>query len=304
MTLNLRELEVFRAVMEFGNVTAAAEALRISQPAASKMLHQAEERLGFALFTRHRKRLIATAEAHALLPELIGAFTALRDMQRLADDLRGGRSGQLSIASVPALTTTILPPAIKAFRDARPDVSVVLRSYTALETINMVADHRADIGLILGAAADRRIEARRLASAEVGCALPPGHPLQNRRILRAEDLRHQAVISLGPQQPVGAILAQAFADAGLPGGIAIETSQSAAACALVRAGAGIAVLDGFGLQEARAQGLLVRPLRPRAVLGVSLVLARHRVPSRLTQAFMGLLQDSRQQARTAEDASP
>lgn len=299
MTLNLRELEVFRAVMEFGNVTAAADALRISQPAASKMLHQAEARLGFALFTRHRKRLIATAEAHALLPELIGAFTALRDMQRLADDLRGGRSGQLSIASVPALTTTILPPAIKAFRDARPDVSVVLRSYTALETINLVADHRADLGLILGAAADRRIEARRLASAEIGCALPPGHPLKEKRVLGVEDLQQDAIISLGPQQPVGAALARAFADAGLPYHVAIETSQSVAACALVRAGAGIAVLDGFGLQEARAQGLLVRPLRPRALLTVSLVLARHRAPSRLTQAFMALLEGDQRAPRAA-----
>lgn len=297
MTLNLRELEVFRAVMEFGNVTAAAEALRISQPAASKMLHQAEERLGFALFTRHRKRLIATAEAHALLPELIGAFTALRDMQRLADDLRGGRSGQLSIASVPALTTTILPPAVKAFRDQRPGVSVVLRSYTALETINLVADHRADLGLILGAAADRRIEARRLTTAEIGCALPPGHPLREKRVLGVEDLQQDAVISLGPQQPVGAALARAFADAGLPHRVAIETSQSVAACALVRAGAGIAVLDGFGLQEARAQGLLTRPLRPRALLTVSLVLARHRVPSRLTQAFMALLESDQKAPR-------
>lgn len=297
MTLNLRELEVFRAVMEFGNVTAAAEALRISQPAASKMLHQAEERLGFALFTRHRKRLIATAEAHALLPELIGAFTALRDMQRLADDLRGGRSGQLSIASVPALTTTILPPVVKAFRDQRPDVSVVLRSYTALETINLVADHRADLGLILGAVADRRIEARRLTTAEIGCALPPGHALKEKRVLGVADLQQDAVISLGPQQPVGAALARAFADAGQPHRVAIETSQSVAACALVRAGAGIAVLDGFGLQEARAQGLLTRPLRPRALLTVSLVLARHRVPSRLTQAFMALLENDQKAPR-------
>ena len=59
-------MEVFRHVVECGSVTAAAAARRISQPSVSKTLQQAEERLGFKLFTRQRKRLIPTAEAEAL----------------------------------------------------------------------------------------------------------------------------------------------------------------------------------------------------------------------------------------------
>ncbi|NKE44806.1 LysR family transcriptional regulator [Roseomonas frigidaquae] len=289
MNLNLRELQVFRAVMEQGGVTAAAASLGMSQPSASKMLQQAEERLGFALFVRQRKRLVPTAEAHALLPELVGAFTALDDLGRLAEDLRGGRSGLLTLVAVPALTTTLLPRAIARFRRSRPEVALALRAVTAIEAVNLVADHRADLALILGTTVDGRTEARSLFTSEIGCALPPGHALAAKRALHLADILDQPLISLGPQQPVGAVLHRALAEAGRSGRIAMEVSQSAIACALVREGAGVAVLDGVGLQEARSQGLPVRRLLPRTRLAVSLLRPRHRAPSRLEQDFVAVL---------------
>ncbi len=61
--LSLREMDVFRRVMELGSITGAANQLRISQPAASRLIKQAEQRLGFPLFVRQKKRLIPTTEA-------------------------------------------------------------------------------------------------------------------------------------------------------------------------------------------------------------------------------------------------
>lgn len=45
--MNLRHLEIFYLVMLFGSLTEAASSLCISQPAASKLLKHAEQRLGF-----------------------------------------------------------------------------------------------------------------------------------------------------------------------------------------------------------------------------------------------------------------
>ncbi len=285
MHLNLRELEVFRAVMETGGVTTAARRLGMTQPAASKALRQAEDRLGFALFRRERKQLLPTAEAHALLPELLGAFAAVDGVERLAGALRAGRSGQISLAAVPVLATALLPRAIARFRAVRPDVLVRLRATTALEVVNLVAGHQAELGVILGTTGDPRVEALPLSATAIGCALPAGHPLASRRSLAVADLASVPVITLGPQQPVGRIVQAACAEAGLVARIAIEVSQSSIACALVRAGAGVAVLDGFGLSEAEAQGLATRPLGPSLPLEATLVLARNRVPSLLAEAL-------------------
>jgi DNA-binding transcriptional LysR family regulator len=135
--------------METGSVTAAASELGMTQPAASKMLRQAEERLGFALFRREHKRLVPTPEAHALLPELLGALAAIGGLERLADALRAGRSGRLTIAAVPVLATALLPQAEQAFRAERCDVSVRLRAMSALEVVNTVC--RAEDGGVAAA---------------------------------------------------------------------------------------------------------------------------------------------------------
>ena len=70
MAISVREMDVFRCVMQSGSVTNAAITLNISQPAVSRMLQQAEERLGFRLFEREKKRLKPTTEAQTLFAVL------------------------------------------------------------------------------------------------------------------------------------------------------------------------------------------------------------------------------------------
>lgn len=64
--MNLRQMEVFRAVMFSGGVNSAAELLHVSPPAVSKVLAQAARASGLVLFERVKGRLIATPEAHQL----------------------------------------------------------------------------------------------------------------------------------------------------------------------------------------------------------------------------------------------
>ncbi|MBL8669235.1 MAG: LysR family transcriptional regulator, partial [Alphaproteobacteria bacterium] len=79
--MNLRQLEIFRAVMLAGTATAAARQLGIAQPAVSKHLRQMEARLGLALFDRAGKRLVPTADARALLDHAERLFAGLEQVQ-------------------------------------------------------------------------------------------------------------------------------------------------------------------------------------------------------------------------------
>ena len=67
--MNIRQLEIFRAIMRSGTLTAAAEALHVSQPAVSKILRHFESQLGYPLFDRVGGRLVATAEAQLLFAD-------------------------------------------------------------------------------------------------------------------------------------------------------------------------------------------------------------------------------------------
>lgn len=289
MILTPREMDLFRHVMELGTVTAAAEAAHVSQPAVSKTLQQAEERLGFRLFMRQRKRLVPTAEAQAMYPEVVGALAAIDLVQRLGRDLREGRSGLLTLATTPTLAHGMVPAAIRRFREAHPQVSVSLRAGTATEVIRLVVDHRVDLGLIMGPVGDSQVLVRDLHRAELGCVLPPGHPLAAKDVLAAADLAGEALISVAAHQPVRVLLQRAFEEAGVPLTVAVEVSQSSIACALAQAGVGIAVLDGFALMGAREQGMQTRPFHPAVTMQARLLQSRRRAPSNLTKSYVRML---------------
>src|SRR3546814_15867250 len=70
--MNLRQMEVFHAIMQTGSVTAAARVLHVTQPAVSAVLKHCEEQLGLKLFERTGGRLQPTREAQALFPAIPG----------------------------------------------------------------------------------------------------------------------------------------------------------------------------------------------------------------------------------------
>ena len=92
MGMNLRQMEVFRAVMVSGGVNSAATLLHVSPPAISKVLAQAAKSSGLTLFERIRGRLIPTPEAQQLYEEidkLWQGVEAVRDIsQELAEPQR------------------------------------------------------------------------------------------------------------------------------------------------------------------------------------------------------------------------
>ncbi|WP_458097973.1 LysR family transcriptional regulator [Roseomonas sp. WA12] len=292
MTFDLREMEVFRRVMELGSVTAAAAALNISQPAVTRMLQKAEARLGFALFLRERRRLRPTPEAQVMFPGTLSAFTAIELVQRMAGELREGRAGILAIAAIPSLASSILPPAIRRFREKRPESAITLQTFSAHEIIQRVASHQDDLGFIIGPVGHEALVVQDLQSTGLACVMPPDHPLAVQRSISPEALADYPLICPSRNLVLSEQLARAFAERNVPFHIAVEVSHTHAACALVRAGVGIALMDGFGLMGARADDLSSRPFRPTLLSTARLVTARLRPASRLAQDFVGALETS------------
>lgn len=291
MLLTVREMEMFRSIMERGSITAAAAALGVSQPSVSKSLQQAEDRLGFKLFIRQRKRLIPTTEAEALFPEAVSASAAIEVVQRLARDLRAGRSGMLRIAVTPTLAHSLAPRAVAAFHAARPEASVNLQVAGVRDVARLVLDHRVDLGVILGAAGDARLVVRDLLALPLGCVLPDAHPLCKLAELSPRDLMDHAVISVARNLPAGELVARAFEEANVPLRLAAETTQSSVASALAAAGVGVAILEGFTVMAAAAHGLQTRPFVPALDLHARVLLSRQRPLSKLASGFLEALQN-------------
>ncbi len=104
-----REMLLVWEVHRTGSVTAAAERVAMTQPAASAMLRTLEERLGFALFKRTKRRLSFTGKGRVLLPEIANALAALDSVNRLTDRLRADAPDRIVIGSVATVAATLLP---------------------------------------------------------------------------------------------------------------------------------------------------------------------------------------------------
>ena len=93
--MNLRQLEIFEAVMRTGSLSAAARSLGVSQPAISKALRLAEQEAGFVLFRRIRGRLFPSPEAETLLPQVERVRSEIGAVSLLLKQLRDGHAGSV-----------------------------------------------------------------------------------------------------------------------------------------------------------------------------------------------------------------
>jgi DNA-binding transcriptional LysR family regulator len=292
---NRRELLLLRAMYRHDTVTAAAEAINMTQPAASALLRDMETRLGFALFSRENRRLHLTSQGRSLIPEVLNALAGIEAVDRLAVDIRQGALARLDVGAVAIAASSLLPAAMAAMRQAHPSVAVTVRAGTALEIIEMAVDHRIDLGIIIGSPSDiDRVSSLRLAPLSLHAVMRKDHPWARLPVLTLAEVAEAGPIVLAPALPAGRATRQALDTRGLPYRPIIEVAQSSAACALAAEGLGVAIVESLGAHYAERQGLASRHLLALEDPVLAVVWSRDRAmsaPAQLLQA--GLAEQAR-----------
>ena len=279
--MNLRQLEVFHAIMSTGSVTAAAQALHVSQPAISAVLKHTEQRLNFKLFERVGGRLHPTPEAAALLPDVQEIFGRVDTLGRMVQEMRDGITGRLVIATSPTLVNAFLPRAVAHFRARRPAVTLAIRSLPTPLAVERVARREVDMGVVYGPVDDAGVDVEELLISEIACVVPVGHALAQRDAVDAADLAGQPVISLGASTRLGQAIDARCRDSGQePPFVAIEASSSLTACLMVAEGAGIALVDRTTALARTFGELVFLPFRPEIAVPIQLIYPRQRPRSR------------------------
>ena len=273
--MNARQLEVFRAIMRCGTLTAAARALNVSQPALSQSLLHTEGALGLTLFRRVKGRLVPTPEAELLFPEADRLFRELENLRRLASDLRHGKGGMLRLAASAPPSLSIVPRALATFRATRP--AVQMRSYVvpAAVIVEMLSRGEADLGVAMNDQVVPMLETELIGRSEVVCVLPAGHRLAARKAVGPEDLARETLITYRADSLPALLIERQLAESGTRLVPAIEIDVSITAIAFVRQGIGVAVVDGL-LPWKEFLGLVTRPFRPAVALPVCLLTSSRR----------------------------
>lgn len=293
--MNLRQCEVFRAVMEAGTVTAAAERLSVTQPAVSKMLAQLERDLGFRIFLRQRRRLVPTQEAQALYQEVRRAFVGLDHLTRFAADLRDLRRGHLVIAASHATSSSFLPGIVAEFLRRHPGLSVSMHSMDSPAIAQAVATGRADLGVAQFEVPAPGARREGLRSVPAVCVLPPGDALVGSRTVGPADLHGRDFIALAPVNRLRTRLTSMLDANNATPRIRVDTPLASTACRLVMEGVGISILDQLSAEANLHQGIVIRAFRPEIVEDLVLLTSTQTTLSSVATSFLTLLRRSFQQ---------
>jgi DNA-binding transcriptional LysR family regulator len=296
--LNLRLLEVFRAVVAANGATEAAVRLNVTQPAISKAIAQLELELGLQLFGREHGRLHPTADAERLYAETERLFDQVSTFHDRITRIAGARDGRLTVAAIPTLAASVVAHAAARFAKQRPDVKIEIVVESAASVAEAVAHHRCDLGLVHSPVADKTLKAEIVGESEIVAVLSKNHTLARQKEISPEDLSGEKLILNDTGSPPTHLVYETFAAARVDFDVALQANSSAVGNAVARAGFGIALIDPWANHPSPGTGLALRRFRPRVPLRIALLHSALRPPSRLDAAFRSdLLGVLRQAAR-------
>ena len=284
--MNLRQLEVFRAVIQGGSTKNAAEMLLVSQPAVSNMVRQLEDQLGMALFLRTGGRLRPTREANILYQETAALFHQFEAIQSLADNLRDQSAGQIDFLASPSLGQTIVAQALAGFASDLPGITVAFDTLANEQITDYLLAQRSDFGLTNTFLDHPGLTQRELRRLPVHCILPRGHRLASRDHIAPADLAGEYLISYPRSLPIGLIVDQAFREEGVYQKISMAIRFCATGCAMVEAGTGISFSDTLTLRGGSFPNVVAVPFARDVSTSIVLSHPRQRPLSRSCQTFL------------------
>ncbi len=259
----LWQLRYFVAVAERLHFGRAAEALHISQPPLSRAIRGLENRLGVALFARTRRRVELTPEGSRFLDD---ARRLSAQLERAVLELRGmaaGEHGRLRIGFVSLADYGLLPGLLKAYKTARPGVTLALREMLSPEQAIALAAGELDFGLLLppvsGAQALEHIVVQR---EHFVAALPSRHRLARARgKLSIGSLAGDPFVMVPREIAPGLydIVTGLAARAGISLNVAQEAIQMQTVVSLVSSGLGAAIVPASVANLGR-RGVVYREL--------------------------------------------
>lgn len=290
MRLNLRQIEVFRAIMITGSISGAAKYLHVSQPGISRLIAYTENRLGLKLFDRVKGRLYATPEARSLFAELESVFEGLQRVNDFAQDLVENKTGILRVVCSPSLGLSLIPRAASRFYQRQPDARLIVKTMLPDTLVHSLLAQQVEVGVVFLQEPHPNLEMQPLYDNKMTVVMPKDHPLTNQASVLVSDLMDYPFIGYSSDIPMGRAIRELFSDTEVMPRMKAEVQQVHMACAMVHAGLGLALVDELTMTDPIWSSFLaVRPLLPSITLPVSALHLAHSPLSRLAQEFVDLL---------------
>src|SRR5690606_25471311 len=223
----------------------AAEKVHISQPAISEQVSQLEQEIGFELFRRTGHGVEVTDLGRTFLLEAEEVYLSMLRLNETASQLRGAQGGLFSIGLSSGVTPFLVPELIRALADVTPKLRLDISTTTTRQIYKELLDEGLDVGMTVETnprVLPRELQSDRVALDTMCLIVPKSDRFARRKSVHLKELAAQPLIMNELSVGYSEIVLSMFSDLGLQATIAAICDNFSTIVAMVRAGAGLAIV--------------------------------------------------------------
>ncbi|MCE9609003.1 MAG: LysR family transcriptional regulator [Chthoniobacter sp.] len=286
--------KIFSDLIETGSFSKAGALNSITQSAVSQQLRALEERFQVRLVERGQRHFALTAEGNVFLQagrEILGIFNDLDNRLRA---LRHVVAGELRIASIYSIGLHELPPQLKAFRRAYPDVELHVEYRRSPEVYAQVASGEVDLGLVAFPARRSGLQTEVFSEDRMLLICHPGHALARRQKIRLADLNGEKFIGFEPDQPTRKVIDRHLRAHAVRIEHVMEFDNIETVKRAVEIASGVSIVPAYTVRQEVEGGVLCAiPIEnPKISRPLGVVSKRNRARSPAHQEFVAALKKS------------
>ncbi|MGH9340235.1 MAG: LysR family transcriptional regulator [Acidobacteriota bacterium] len=240
--MDLRQLEMFQAIVDTGNFTRAGEKLYVSQSAISRQIKLLEEELGDQIFKRIHKKIYLTPTGEVLLQYSRRVFSELRMMISEISDLTHMKRGNLRIAGGMSVCTYLFPFLLKEYQRRYPQIELTVATGTNDEILRLIRANEVDAALMSLPFNEEDLEVYPAVTEEMVLLMKSDHPLVNQPEISFSDLMPYTFIHFERGSNTRRVIERIFQEEGLELRNTMEMQNVEITKPLVEQGLGISII--------------------------------------------------------------
>ena len=278
--MDTEKCRVFLTALDLGSFSAAAEKLGYTPSGISRAVDAMENSLGFRLATRTRHGITLTQEGKALLPLIRELACKGEQLEQAAENIRGLETGKVFVGTSYARYYSWLTGIISRFHESYPGISVEICEGTSTELSDRLDRLALDFALISYREGNHRWIP--VKSDALVALLPTDHSFAQMGKLPVSEFSSLPFIEILPGNDTDNL--RFFKKHGIKPNIRFSTSDSYAACAMVKAGLGISLVNEIIGKEFGSDVACV-PLEPQEQIPLGIILPESNAISPAAKRF-------------------
>ena len=240
--MDLRQLEIIRAIADTGSFTAAGEKLHVSQSAISRQILLLEDELGEPVFHRIGRRIRITPAGESLLQLSHRVFQDLHDTVSGISDKREALRGTMRLVGGMTVCLYVFPALLAEVRRIHPHLDLKITVGSAERSIAMLRSGAGDLGLVTLPVQATDLVSVPVLQEELLLITYPAHPLAKKKTITPADLHRQHFVLFETGSITRRLVEEFFTRERIEAQIIMETENVEIIKAMVRNGLGISVV--------------------------------------------------------------